>query len=422
MVVAVKSIRGKKLMTINDKTRLNLTARWVFPVSGPPVEHGVLEVQGDRITAVHGRDVPHAVDLGNVALIPALINAHAHLEFSDLQKPVQPALPFTEWLRELVAVRRGRPATPEILQRGLAECETTGSIGVGEIATQDWTEAAYTRSNMHVVAFRELLAPTADRIAGQLEIARGWLGQAPSPGSLVRRGLSPHAPYTVHPDLYRDLVQLALDRTAPLAIHLAESTAELELLTDGTGEFVEMLKRFNAWDGNAIPRGSRPLDYLRPLEHVWRALIVHGNYLQSEDLDWLAEHPNVSVIYCPRTHHFFQHSPHPWREMLNRGINVALGTDGRGSNPDLSIWNEMRFLATRHTNIDPAVILSMGTEAGARAMGLDADVGSLAAGMLAAITIVPLGQTTLSDPYRALFASSTSTRLDLSSIATQSES
>lgn len=399
-------------MNINPD-HFRITARWIFPVSSPPLENGVVEVKAGRITAVHSSAVSDAVDLGNVALIPALINTHTHLEFSDLPQPVQPALPFTAWLSSLVAARRSRPTTRDILQLGLSECAATGTIAVGEIATQDWSDSDYGRESLQVTVFRELIGPLPDRIAGQLEIARNWLTQSNPSDAHVTRGLSPHAPYTVHPDLYRDLIQLAADHNAPLAIHLAESTAELELLKSGQGEFVEMLQRFNAWDPQAIPKGTRPIDYLMPLGNVPRALVVHGNYLQAEDFDCLAEMPHVSVVYCPRTHHFFQHSPHPWQQMLNRGINVALGTDGRGSNPDLSLWNEMRFLFEQNPQVDPAAILKLGTIAGAKAMGLDADYGTLEPGKMAAMALVPLPQQSCGDAYRDLFAAQSARRLNL---------
>lgn len=390
-------------MTTLDPNRFSLTARWVFPVSGEPLEQGVVEVQSGRIVAVHHRPDPHAINLGNVALLPGLINAHTHLEFSDLPRPVEPALPFTHWIKSLVSVRRTTPATAAVIQQGLSECVSHGTLQVGEIATQDWPNDTYDQPSVRTIVFRELLGLLPDRVATQLEIARQWLDAADQNTPCITRGLSPHAPYSVHPDLYRDLVKLAAERQAPLTIHLAETPAELELLDRGTGEFVEMLQRFNAWDPQIIPLGTRPVDYLRPLADVSRALVVHGNYLESAEFDWLENHPQVSVIYCPRTHAYFQHPPHPWRTLLNRGINVALGTDSRGSNPDLSVWREMQFLAKAFPDIDPAQILSLGTLAGARALDHDAESGTLEPGKRADFATVPLPSTE-GNPYQLLFS------------------
>lgn len=386
-----------------------VTARWVFPVSSPPIEHGVVEIANGVIVAVHNRHQPRALDLGNVALIPGLINAHTHLEFSDLAEPVQPALPFTEWIRSLVGVRRTTPATRDVVQQGLAECQASGICSVGEIATQDWASADYSYSGLRVTAFRELIGLRAERIDVQLEVARNWLTPAQPPGESVTRGLSPHAPYSVHPDLYRDLVRLAAEHHAPVAVHLAETTSELELLSHGTGEFVEMLKRFNAWDEKAIPAGRRPLDYLIPLASLSHSLVIHGNYLQTGEIEWLAEHPQVSVIYCPRTHAFFRHAPHPWLQLLSRGVNVALGTDSRGSNPDLVVWREMQFLVQKFPQVDPASILELGTLAGAKALGQDASLGSLEPGKQAKLAVVDVSHSREVEPHHLLFAATNAT-------------
>ena len=391
--------------------RFSLTARWVFPVSSPPIERGVVEIDAGRISAVHNRRDNTAVDLGNVAVLPGLVNAHTHLEFSDLPCPVEPPRPFTDWINALVAVRRTHPATRDVLQRGLAECVNHGTALVGEIATQDWPPGDYHHSGLSKVVFRELIGMSLERAAAQMDIARQWLDNSALDDPSLTRGLSPHAPYSVHPDLYRDLVKLAAERGVPVAIHLAETEAELEFLRDGTGEFVAMLQRFNAWNANAIPRGTRPLDYLLPLAALPRALVIHGNHLGSAEFDWLARHPQVSVVYCPRTHFFFNHVPHPWMKMLNRGTNVALGTDSRGSNPDLSLWREMQFLSRRFPSFDPATLLSMGTHAGAKALGQAAECGTLEQGKRADLTVVRLGTDGAGNPYDSLFAGQDAVRL-----------
>lgn len=383
----------------------SLTARWVFPVSSPPLENGVIEIESGRISAVHNRPPRRdVVDCGNVALIPGLVNTHTHLEFSDLRCPIEPALPFTAWIKSLVGHRRAQPATAAVIQQGLAECRDTGTTHIGEIATQDWPTETYHDPGLQTIVFRELIGMLPDRAAAQLEIARQWLAEPAPNGSSVTRGLSPHAPYSVHPDLYRDLIQLAVEKQAPVAIHLAETLAELEFLDRGTGEFVEMLQRFNAWDPQSIPRGSRPLDYLKPLESVRRALVIHGNYLSAPEFDWLENHLQVSVVYCPRTHAYFQHAPHPWQVLLARGINVALGTDSRGSNPDLSLWGEMQFLVRRFPKVDPAGILAMGTQRGASALGHGTETGSLEPGKQANLAYVSLPESGVNDPHQLLFS------------------
>jgi cytosine/adenosine deaminase-related metal-dependent hydrolase len=356
----------------------------------------MIEIENGRITDVSARRAADAVDLGNVALIPGLVNAHTHLEFSDLATPVLPALPFTAWIRALVAVRRGRPtAAADSIATGLRESHAAGSAVVGEILTASADDLAAAcavagdeRPSL-VFAFREILGLPASRSADQLALARAHLQAASLPAG-VTAGLSPHAPYSVHPDLIRGCVELCREMSAPLAIHLAETRAELELLDRGTGEFVEMLTAFGVWQPDAISRGGRPLDYLQMLAPLPRALVVHGNYLVEHEQRFLAEHPHLTVVYCPRTHAFFGHDPHPWRELLARGAAVAVGTDSRGSNPDLSLWRELQFLRTRFPDADPATILERGTLAGARALGCDTDFGTLTPGKRAALCAICL--------------------------------
>jgi cytosine/adenosine deaminase-related metal-dependent hydrolase len=209
----------------------------------------------------------------------------------------------------------------------------------------------------------------------------------------------------VHPRLFKPLIDLAAEFNAPVAVHLAETQAERQLLSDGTGELVEMLEQFGVWNPDAIPPKSRPLDYLKELVRLDRALAIHGNYFDDEEIDFLSQHNNISVVYCPRTHAFFGHTDHPWRTMIDRGVAVAIGTDSRASNPDLSLWNELLFLRERHPQVPPRDLLQLGTQAGAQALGLDHRSGSIAVALMADIAAVSLNSELTADPYEQLFAS-----------------
>ncbi len=387
-------------------------ARWVFPVSGPPLENGVVEVTAGRFTAVHDRPGSATADLGNVAIIPGLVNAHTHLELSDVRAPLQPALPFTAWLKAVMAHRRGRadevaaevaPAYSSPGQSatiaGLRESGRCGTTLIGDIAGAHWSPLAVGGNGPRVVAFLELLGLAPERAKAQLEKARAHLAV----DDKIVRGLSPHAPYSVHPDLLRGLVDLAVKNHSPLAMHLAETQAELEWLANGTGEFLPFLEDLGVWRPAAIPQGSRPLDYLREMARVERALAIHGTYLGRDDIDLISAHPNISVVYCPRTHAFFKHDEHPWQRLIERGINVALGTDSRASNPELGLWNELLYLRGLAPDFDPALLLKMGTWNGALALGLETEAGSLALGNPADLAVVELAEGVNSDPYVMLF-------------------
>jgi len=203
-------------------------------------------------------------------------------------------------------------------------------------------------------------------------------------------GVSPHAPYTVHLQLLDRLVQIARNQHLPVAMHLAESSSELELLQHGSGAFRHLLEERGMWDRKAIPRASRPLDYLKRLALAPRALVIHGNYLDDEEISFLVSHNNhMSLVFCPRTHEYFGHDAYPLSRLLSAGVQVALGTDSRASNPDLSLVNEMRAIAASEFEVSRSSIVRMGTLCGAIALGLEDQVGSLTPGKWANLCALP---------------------------------
>jgi cytosine/adenosine deaminase-related metal-dependent hydrolase len=383
-------------------------ARWVFPVDREPIENGIVEVSQGKIVALSSATDSRAVELGNVALLPGLVNAHTHLELSDVRTPLRPTTPFTDWLAAVIGHRRQRSLTEfqasDAVQRGCSEVLASGTTLLGDIVSTDWNSASLPAERPRTIAFLELLGLSPGRVAPQLEAARRHLEIARSVPDVIP-GLSPHAPYSVHPDLFHGLVDIAAVNHAPLAFHLAETKPELELLADGTGPFVDFLTKLGVWRADAIPSGTRPLDYLRALATLDRALAVHGNYLSPEEIELLSQTPGITVVYCPRTHFYFGHEPHPWRQLLAQGTNVALGTDSRASNPDLSLWKEVLHLRERFPDTPPSLLLELATRRGARALGEEERIGTLTPGKDADLTMIAIPEKDSTDPYDLLFAS-----------------
>jgi cytosine/adenosine deaminase-related metal-dependent hydrolase len=253
------------------------------------------------------------------------------------------------------------------------------------------------------VAFRELLGLDAASVALQLGTGAEFLDQSREREPRVIQGLSPHAPFSVHPRLLEGVISLATQRQCPVTMHLAETRAELECLASGTGELVDLLREAGIWQGPLYPRGTRPLDFLRRLARLPRVVIAHGNYLADDEIDSLRQRPNVAVAYCPRTHAFFGHTDHPWPRLIERDIIVAIGTDGRCSNPDLSVWHELQFLRQRFPDADGAVLLQMGTLNGALALGLATGLGTIEPGKSPGLAVVRLGTVGAADPNDELF-------------------
>ncbi|MEX0937274.1 MAG: amidohydrolase family protein [Pirellulales bacterium] len=391
--------------------RCALRARYVFPVDAAPLEDAVVCVEGKRIVAV-GENVfsttPRA--LGQAAILPGLVNAHAHLEFSDLDRPLGTrGMPLPDWIRLVIAHRSrrvprlARPAVPSAaIARGLAECLAGGATTIGEIACGQFSDYASGARSAAVVALLEVIGFSGLRWQSALTAVLEKLDAPDAPPQLAH-GLCPHAPYTVHPELVSRLAELSVQRKIPIAFHLAESPEELRLLRDGDGPFQELLQERSMWDEGAIPRGSRPLDYLKRLAAAKHVLVIHGNYLDNEELELLAAQRNrMSLIYCPRTHAYFDHQRYPLAKALALGVNVAVGTDSRASNPDLSLWSELRWLAAHHPDVRPHDLLALGTRAGAVALGQGDAAGTLRPGNWANLTVVGLPQGRGEEPHELL--------------------
>ncbi len=387
-----------------------LRARYVFPIAQPPIENGYVTIDHGRIVAVGKAPVAMpSQDLGDVALLPGLVNAHTHLEFSDLAAPLgSQGNSLVDWIRTLMAHRRAASgqagADPEnAIRLGLAESKRLGVTTLADIVQPNsldaWANASQGMLSSHAV-FVELLAPTAQRVPATMAIAQKFLSR-PSP-QFARAGLSPHAPYSVHSELLHQAMALAVSARAPVAMHLAESPEEMELLATGQGPMREFLESIGAWEAEAW-HIRRPLDYLQSLARAERSLVVHGNFLGDEEIAFAARHRDrMAVVYCPRTHAWFGHKRYPLEEMLSAGVLMALGTDSRASNPDLSVLAEMRYLFKIFPAVSPADILELGTLGGAQALGVAAERGSLEVGKLAHLCAVPLPGAASGDPYEML--------------------
>lgn len=376
-----------------------IRARWVLPIDRPSIEGGYVSVADGIITAVKASDPGESpvIDLGDVVLLPGLVNAHTHLEFSGLTRPLgSPGESLPAWIRSVIADRgRGNRDAAAAIAAGLQESQAAGVVAIGEIATAP--ASCYSLDAMpRTVLFQEAIGFSA----GRVDSVHGDVEQRlTAAGPLA--GVSPHAPYTVHPRLLDRLIELATARGLPVAMHLAESPEELRFLRDGDGPFRELLEERSMWDDSAIPRGTRPLDYLRRLATASRSLVIHGNYLDDEEIAMVAENRGrLSVVFCPRTHAYFGRPTYPLQTMLDAGVRVALGTDSRASNPDLNLLNELRFAARAFPRVAPRKLLEMATLDGAAALGLDEAYGSLSVGKRAELISIPCDDS--QDPHAAI--------------------
>ncbi len=396
--------------------RFALRARLLLPMTGPPLDGGVITIEQDRIVAVGENLTAEAPrDCGDVAIMPGLVNAHSHLELSCYDMPLgEPGMRFPAWINALVTLRRqqvaaaddlGRADRQRSVEKGLRESVQAGVTTVADVATWDAGELPAARPSMRHCLLRELIGMSADTVARNVTVAHEHLRQRDVPSGDRDYGLSPHAPYSTALDLVEQAVRLSRHHGSMVAMHLAESEEELELLNNGGGLFREVLEALGAWTDRTFSAGLRPLDYLQRLRAAPRALIIHGNYLSLAEWQVLAEErETMSVVYCPRTHHFFRHARYPLGRLLLSGVQVAIGTDSCASSPDVNLLEELRFAARLHADVAPRQLLYMGTLGAAKALGYDQSMGSLQCGKLADLAVVRLGagNSFADDPYSAL--------------------
>ncbi|MGH7170345.1 MAG: amidohydrolase family protein [Gemmataceae bacterium] len=388
------------MVAATDSTQVpwTLTARWVFPVSHPPLADGVLTIAGERIISVEPRG-RQAVDedLGEVAILPGFVNAHTHLDLSGLRGRCPPSGDFTSWLRQVIAHRRGM--TPEQIdadiRAGLAESLRHGTTLLGDVSGDGGSWEVLKNAPLRAIVFREMLGLPEARASGAWQRLDHWL-ESRSATPTCRPGVSPHAPYSVRAALFF----AAATRGVPVAVHLAETADEQELLVLRRGAFVPFLRDLEVWAPDGLAEDTDHV--LKLLNGLSPTLLVHGNYLAPS----VNIPSNCSIVYCPRTHAAFGHGPHPFRRFLERGVRVALGTDSLASNPDLSVLAEMRHLHRHYPDVPGDVLLRMATLSGAEALGWADETGSLEAGKSADLVVVPFSPDAAGDPYQRLLDSS----------------
>jgi aminodeoxyfutalosine deaminase len=331
------------------------------------------------------------VDWGSAVLIPGLVNAHTHLELTCLHGQLVRFSSFFDWISQLIERRREWTSKEysESAREGAQMCLSSGTTLVGDISASGASWEALKPLALRKVVFEEALSFLPESVNQTLASLQARLKRGRR-DKLLRIGVSPHAPYSVSPELYRAIASLAREKELPLATHLAETREELEFLRSGTGPIKSFLESVNAWPKDWTPPGVDPVSYLEQsgvLETP--VLLIHCNYLDGDSMRKILR-SRSSVVYCPRSHNFFGHKDHPVRELLDLGVNVALGTDSLASNDSLSVLDEMRFLFGSRKDLKAVEIFRMATLNGAAALGFGSALGRLRRGYWADMTILRL--------------------------------
>jgi cytosine/adenosine deaminase-related metal-dependent hydrolase len=369
----------------------------VLPMSSPDISDGGLAVRRGEILAVGTwkelvREYPSASreDLGEVILMPGLINAHCHLDYTMMRGAFFGGGSFAEWIQRLNAMRRSLDQRDYVdaIAVGLKELHHWGCTTVLNIESFPELLPFLLESPIRVWWFLEVMdvrsrLQSAEALAGaiySLEKASEGLGGF---------GISPHAPYTVSRDLYELSSTYALKYQLPLCTHLAESEEEMSMFAKGEGLLYEFLRSIGRPMEDC--KGVTPIQAVLGRELVPEgSILVHMNQLDSNDRELLKRTAGrYPVVHCPRTHAFFERTPFDLNFFRDSGIPLLLGTDSLASNQDLNMFAEMRALAEAFPFLDPYEILRMVTTAPAAAIGRAGRLGQFSPGALADFIAIP---------------------------------
>ncbi|MBU6309194.1 MAG: amidohydrolase family protein [Planctomycetes bacterium] len=389
-----------------------IRARWIVPLHGPPVEGGWLRISRGRIVDLGAgpppghRDDASTIDAAGAIVIPGLVNAHTHLEFSDVDPPLDTAGGLPTWIQRVVALRRGRASGPAAeaqvaatIRRGLDESAAQGVTAIGEIST-GIPVGGYPAGGPRVRVFREALglSATSAMTAG----AEAIRDVAHLLAAGVSAGISPHAPYSVAAPLATALIAAARSRSVPLAMHVAECEAEAELVRSGTGPFRDLFERLGVWPSGG-PALHSAAEWISRLARGPRGVVVHGTHLDCDPdaLARLARHRDrLCVGVCPRTTRALSGRLPPIGLFRGAGVRVAIGTDSRASTPDLSVLAECRTLVAAGV-VSPEESLRMATVDAAWALGFERTCGILAPGRPADLAVL-MPTVAHTDAYEAI--------------------
>jgi cytosine/adenosine deaminase-related metal-dependent hydrolase len=374
---------------------ISYRAAWVLPIGTAPIRDGWLTVHKGRVVGVgpgkhvgNGRDE----DLGRVAVLPGLVNAHTHLELSHFREQVPAATNFVSWVRQVIALQRSRsrPNAPEIMNAihsAIRESLSCGTAIVGDISNTLVTVRALAESALAAVVFYELIRFNTTDAQGVVEQAQRAIDAVPAT-AMVRASLAAHAPYSVAPDVFRAITRLNAQR--PCSVHLAESQEEVEFIRSGTGPWRTLLEELGSWDAAWAAPGGTPVEFLDGCGFLDSHLLaVHGVQMSRGDLARLAER-GVTLVTCPRSNAYTGAGAPPVADFYESGVRVAIGTDSLASAPDLNVFAELRELRRLAPSVPAAQLLDSATRQGARGLGFDAEYGTIEAGKSARLIAVSI--------------------------------
>lgn len=363
-------------------------------------EDGILKdhaiwVEGERIREIAPQKSlgggGEALDFPETILFPGLVNAHCHLELSQLPEPLPYPGSFVGWIEELgrLKLQMTPEKTAAAIRLGIEKSLQSGTTTIADHISAGTSPQTLMDSVLEGVIYAEVLGVEPVRAAHFYEEAEKLKVKTENKNLKFKIVPTPHAPYSLLPEFFSALVADGTThetQRTPLSIHIAESIEEYLLFKERSGPLAEFL----AAKGKLPPTiGETPFQYMQRLRLLPKnAMAIHANYLEEGDISIL-QNANTSVVHCPGSHAYFGHDRFPLGMLEEAGVNIALGTDSLASNESLNMFQQMRLALETYAELTPETALKMATLNGARALRRAHEIGSLKEGKLANILGVP---------------------------------
>jgi aminodeoxyfutalosine deaminase len=372
-----------------------IRARTVVTVDGAPIRNGAVAISGNQITDV-GKfpevSARHSgtkiVDLGEQALLPGLINAHCHLDYTCLRGKIPPRKSFADWIRAINAEKAKLSHEDYVasINEGFAEAKRFGTTTIANL-TAFPELISQIQAPVRTWWFAELIDVRSPGRADEIvDLAIESLKSAPN------WGLAPHAPFTASRELYRRCQGVGRREKVLLTTHLAESREEMEMFRHGLGPLYEFMK--------SIGRPVNDCGQETPLKNLVgrlgdgsqpaRWIVAHLNELAESDFKLLRELTSTfHIVHSPRSHDYFGHSHFPFERLRALGFNISLGTDSLASNESLNLFAEIRAFLRNAPGISPDKLFEMITINAALALHQEKSLGRIRPGFQADLIAVP---------------------------------
>lgn len=378
-------------------------------MASPPIADGAILIgpDGRLIAAGPHHAVPAPPDavnevLSEVALIPGLVNTHTHLELTGCDT-LDTAAEFPDWITALRRWKatRGPAAFLDGARRGIRDCWAAGVTTVADTGDTGAVIQALHELDGSGICYHEVFGPDPTQCGESLAALRLRVAELRLwTTTRIRLGVSPHAPYSVSGELYAAVAREAQLQGWPLAVHLAESVTESDLVSRGEGRFAAQ------WRERGIPapaRGLSPVGFLDACQVLGPdTLAIHLVQASAQDVATLARR-GAAVAHCPLSNRRHRHGEAPLRALIAAGMRVGVGTDSVASVGRLDLLAEARA-ARLLAFLDAEEALALATRDAARALGLQGEVGALVTGAWGDATAVRLPGPAPADLYEAVLA------------------